>query len=187
MKVSRRTLELTRPNVRIHRYTSRILSHRTERSTTALCHCCCRAICYLVFRESRGSAVQITRRAKLQIHHRKYILVIQKERCAISTRNLFTPPLLGETVVQTAFGRSLLFEDENTVEEESLYSGFSDIRYYQIPAFIDLRECSICLQNTREIHNSFLESLSFSLLTVSSPRIYAEARKFFYVTVVSYL
>lgn len=42
--------------------------------------------------------VRVTaRRAKLQIHRRKCILVVQKERRAISERDLFMPSLLGET------------------------------------------------------------------------------------------
>lgn len=47
-------------------------------------------------------------RAKLQIHHRKRILLVQKEHRAISERNLFTPPLLDETVAQTRLWSLLL-------------------------------------------------------------------------------
>jgi len=64
-----------------------------ERSTRLLRH----------YRDAAGLlriwlVVRVTaRRAKLQIHRRKCILVVEKERDAISWCNLFTPPLLGET------------------------------------------------------------------------------------------
>lgn len=68
--------------------------------------------------------VRVTaRRAKLQIHRRKCILVVQKEHRAISERDLFMPPLLSET----DFSR------------EAYYSRTRE-HYYGLYSFLDISD-----------------------------------------------
>lgn len=87
-----------------------------------------------------GSAGVAGRRAKLQIHHRKCILVVQKERfCHLGSITYLRAPLLGETVAQTRACRSLLREDASTLRGVHVTWFLRHRMLLDLPAFADLR------------------------------------------------